>query len=296
MRRFILGTDWWTDCDDAVALRLLARAVKSGEAALDGIVINACMEYSAASVDGFLQKEGLEGIPLGLDREATDFGRNPPYQKRLSAYATRYLTNDETENAVCLYRRLLWNADEPLELIEIGYLQALVALLESEADDICPLDGRTLVSQRVSRVWVMAGKWDRDGERENNFCRNDRARNAAAVFCRVCPVSVTFLGWEVGHDVITGGKLSQGDHLYDVLCDHRSFNGRSSWDPMLVLLALVGDEEKAGYRAVRGRAEVDAETGSNFFTPSEDGPHCYVIKTRDNRFYQDWIDTLIASE
>ena len=25
MRKFILGTDWWTDCDDAVAIRLLAR-------------------------------------------------------------------------------------------------------------------------------------------------------------------------------------------------------------------------------------------------------------------------------
>ena len=29
MKNFILGTDWWTDCDDAVALRLLTRAVKS---------------------------------------------------------------------------------------------------------------------------------------------------------------------------------------------------------------------------------------------------------------------------
>lgn len=28
MRKFILGTDWWTDCDDAVAIRILARAHK----------------------------------------------------------------------------------------------------------------------------------------------------------------------------------------------------------------------------------------------------------------------------
>ena len=28
MRTFILGTDWGTDCDDVVAVRLLTRAVK----------------------------------------------------------------------------------------------------------------------------------------------------------------------------------------------------------------------------------------------------------------------------
>lgn len=26
MRKFIIGTDWWTDCDDAVALALAAKS------------------------------------------------------------------------------------------------------------------------------------------------------------------------------------------------------------------------------------------------------------------------------
>ena len=84
MRRFLVGTDWWTDCDDAVAMRILARAVKAGEIELAGIGINACMEYSAASLTGFLKSEGLTDIPMGIDRDATDFGGNPPYQKRLA--------------------------------------------------------------------------------------------------------------------------------------------------------------------------------------------------------------------
>ena len=54
MRTFILGTDWWTDCDDAVALRLLLRSVKAGKIRLAGIGINACMEHSVTSMDGFL--------------------------------------------------------------------------------------------------------------------------------------------------------------------------------------------------------------------------------------------------
>ena len=57
MRNFILGTDWCTDCDDAVAVRILARAHKSGKICIKGIGVNACMEYSAASLDGFLNTE-----------------------------------------------------------------------------------------------------------------------------------------------------------------------------------------------------------------------------------------------
>mgnify|MGYP002571987515 CR=1 FL=1 len=40
MRNFILGTDWWTDCDDAVAIKLLANAVLARKVGLLGIGIN----------------------------------------------------------------------------------------------------------------------------------------------------------------------------------------------------------------------------------------------------------------
>lgn len=292
MRNFILGTDWWTDCDDAVAIRLLARAVKEGKICLSGIVVNACMECSIPSIDGFLWKEGIE-VSLALDGEANDFGGYPPYQKRLSAYAHKYLCNEDAENAVRLYRRLLANAKEKLEIIEIGYLQAFVALLESGPDDISEKTGKELVKEKVQKMWVMAGKWDKDGERENNFCRNARSRVAGAYFCENCPVPVTFLGWEVGDTVITGGNLSKNDWLYEALCDHGSFNGRSSWDPMLVLLALIGDENKAGYDVVTGWANVDLETGANTFTKDENGLHQFVVKKYDDMYYANAINELI---
>ena len=63
-----------------------------------------------------------------------------------------------------------------------------------------------------------------------------------------------------------------------------------------VVIVLVGDEVAAGYRTVRGKATVDAVTGQNYFAPSEDGNHLYVIKDRPNDFYRDAIDTVIVSE
>ena len=258
MRSFILGTDWWTDCDDAVALRILARAHKRGKIRIKGIGINGCMEHSVTSLEGFINTEGVDDIPLGIDLDATDFGGNPPYQKRLTQYSKNYTSNDDAENAVRLYRRLLAESTERIEIIEIGYLQVISAVLASEGDDISPMTGLELIKEKVSKIWVMAGKWDENPGRENNFARNELARLAGSYFCESCPVPVTFLGWEVGYDVITGENLDKDDVLYEVLADHGSVYGRMSWDPMLVLLALIGDENKAGYSVVTVKAAVNA--------------------------------------
>lgn len=293
MRDFILGTDWWTDCDDVVALRIIARAVKEKKIGLLGIAMNACMEDSVASLKGALMQEGMEKVPVGIDPEAVDFGRNPPYQKRLAALYCPDGSNADAMDSVRLYRQILADREEPIELIEIGYLQVVAAVLGSGPDDISEKTGMELFREKVSKVWVMAGKWDRDGEQENNFCRNQRSRVAAEVFCRCCPVPVTFLGWEVGYDVLTGGELDEADYLHQVLVDHGSKDGRCSWDPMLVLMAIIGDEEAAGYHTVTGYARVDALTGANYFAEDPNGLHKYVIKKFDNEYYKTTINCII---
>ena len=281
MRKIILGTDWWTDCDDAVALRLICRAIKDETIQLLGIGVNGCMEFSVASLKGFLKAEGVEGISVGIDLDATDFGGNPPYQKRLAETFCPDVCNLDAEDAVRLYRRILASEKDKLEIIEIGYPQVLANLLKSGADDISEKSGLELVSEKVSKFWMMAGKWDADGEKENNFCRNSRSRVAGKEFCDLCPIPVTFLGWEIGYGVITGGYLKENDHLHKVLCDHGSEKGRHSWDPMLVLMALIGDEETAGYRMVNGTASVDEQTGANYF------------KTNENGYYEEQINNLL---
>ena len=293
MRKFILGTDWWTDCDDAVALRILARAHKAGEISLKAIGINACMEYSVPSLEGFLNTEKVFDIPLGIDFDATDFGGNPPYQKRLATHASKFASNSDIGDAVNLYRKTLAESHERLEIIEIGYLQVIAGVLQSQGDEISEKTGLELLKEKVSKIWVMAGKWDVPNGKENNLARNERARKAGKIFCALCPVPVTFLGWEVGSTVISGGELAENDILHQVLCDHRSANGRSSWDPMLALLALIGDESAAGYDTVCGTASVDEVSGENSFIPNENGMHKYVIKRYADEYYRDKINELI---
>ena len=293
MKNFILGTDWWTDCDDAVALRLLTRAAKAGKIRLLGVAINACMEYSVASLQGFLRADGMKNVPVGIDLNSSDYGGKALYQPRLAAEFCPHGSNRDGEDAVRLYRRLLAEATEPVEILEIGFLQVIAAVLESNGDDLSPKTGEELFLEKVRKVWVMGGRWDVPDGKEHNFSRTPRASKAAHTFCRLCPVPVTFLGWEVGYRVLTGGLVQENDHLYHVLRDFGTPKGRDSWDPMLVQLALIGGEQAAGYHAVTGRAEVDAAMGINHFTPDPNGPHAYVIKAQPDSYYAAQINAVL---
>ena len=148
MRKFILGTDWWTDCDDAMAVRLLANAVLSKKAELLGVGINACMEYSTASLNRFLDDSGITGVPIGIDREATDFGGKPRYQERLALRSGNKPDNSSAEDAVQMYIRLLGESPEKVEILEIGYPQVLAGVMKAEPK---------LFAEKVSKIWMMAG-------------------------------------------------------------------------------------------------------------------------------------------
>ena len=76
-------------------------------------------------------------------------------------------------------------------------------------------------------------------------------------------------------------------------CDHGSHNGRSSRDPMLMLMALIGDEHEAGYDVVTGYASVDAEDGANHFVIDSKGMHRFVVKRYADDYYEMQINRLL---
>ena len=293
MRNLIFGTDWGSDCDDCVATRLLCRMVKSGKVNLLGIGINCVKEHAYASMKAFLKLEGVD-TPVGIDpRDHEGFSWTENYQPRLAKLAPE-LSNDDAESAVRVYRRALAELDGKADIMEVGFLQVLGDFLRSEGDDISPKTGYELCKEKVERIWSMAGRWDIDGGREFNIAWTPLTREATNYIFDNCPVPITLLGWEVGDSVITGGKLSHDDYLWQAIADHGFPNGRSSWDPMLVLLACIGDEEKAGYDTVTGKASLEIDTGKNHFEIDPNGNHRYVVKKYDDSYYADMINEIIA--
>lgn len=289
----IHGTDWWTDCDDVAALRLLLRAHKAGLIRLLGIGINSVMEHSAPSVSAFCEYEGLS-VPIGVDRAAVRPGKGCKYQKLLASYPHPVRSNDECEEAWVLYRRLLAETDGKADILDVGFPQIIMELLKSGPDAYSPLTGVELVRQKVDRIWLMAGKWDDEKGKEYNFSAYPLCAEAGAYICRNCPAPITFLGFEVGANVICGGKTAEDDLLHLAFAAHGSANGRCAWDPLTALLAITGDETTAGYDTVAGFAHVDPVSGENSFTADPNGPHRFVVPRYAELWYANRLDDLLG--
>ncbi len=284
------GTDWWTDCDDITALRLLCRAHKAGAIELKCVCANAVMDKTASSISAFMKNEGV-CVPIGLDRNFIDDGKRGKYQDVFSKYP-HDVENENCDEAYRVYRRALANLDEKADITEVGFPQIIHQLMESGPDDISPESGMELIKKKVNKIWMMAGRWDIPNGREYNISAYPAAREAAHFIFENSSVPITLLGWETGNTVITGSHLPDGDMLKEGFEVQGSVNGRYSWDPMLVLLAIINNEENAGYDTVCGKAFADSATGINNFTPGS-GKHIYVRKKYKDSYYADIIDELI---
>lgn len=138
----------------------------------------------------------------------------------------------------------------------------------------------------------MAGRWDVPKGRENNFSFFPEARAAGHYICENSPVPLVFLGFEAGCSVITGNTLPEDDMVKVGLAADDFPDGRCSWDPMLVIAAVMRNLAVAGYSAVTGTAHVNAATGESCFTPGK-GSHAYLVKTQPDSFYADMINGIL---
>ena len=285
VREVIFDTDWWTDVDDACAIRTLLWAEREGRVKVLGICLSAVRETSVPSLSSFLAYEGRKEVCLGADKEAVDYSGDPSYHQLLiDACPEREASSlDDVLDAVDFYRTLLSEAEGQVDIITVGFTNCIARLLESGPDKWSPLRGEELVRRKVRHLWSMAGKYPEG--KEYNFEKNERSRQAGALICEKWPTPVTFLGHEIGLKVRLGGGLPQGDLLHEVLSVHGSASGRFAWDPMLTLIGCLGSVEEAGFEAVNGKVTLDPGTGANSFEPLEDGPHQYVRMVRDSAWF-----------
>ena len=285
-REVIFDTDWWTDVDDACAIRTLLRAEREGKVRVAGICLSALRETSVASLSSFLSYEGRQGMFLGADKEAADYTGTPSYHQLLvdACPQREASTPDDVADAVDFYRKILSQAPGQVDIITVGFLNSLSRLLQSGPDEWSPLSGEELVRRKVRHLWAMAGKYPEGSE--YNFAKQERSRRAGALVCDRWPTEITFLGHEIGTQVRVGGGLPEEDLLHHVLAAHGSASGRYAWDPMLTWLACLDNVEEAGFNAVSGRVSVDPETGANRFDPAVAGaPHRYVRMVRDSAWF-----------
>jgi hypothetical protein len=113
-------------------------------------------------------------------------------------------------------------------------------LLNSAADEYSPLDGRELVKRKVTELAIMGGKYP--SGRSWNFWGSDPA--LAAHVISTWEVPMTFIGDDVGKDVLAGGPLMASKLEEDPVRMAYIYYGfgkpRPSWDPLTILYVADG--------------------------------------------------------
>jgi len=296
----IFDSDIGPDYDDVGAIALLHALADSGEAKILATIASNKYEGIAAVLNVYNTYFKRPDIPIGVPVGAAVDMRDGQHwtDTILAKYPHTIKNNSDVPDAVTVYRKVLsQQPDQSVTIVTVGFLTNLDKLLNSKADDISPLSGKELVTQKVKLLVSMAGKFPEG--REFNVFQDSTA--SVAVFNN-WPTKIIFSGFEIGWNVKTGLPLSQNESIEnspvkDVfrICIPQSKDdsqGRMSWDETAVLVAVRGYDPY--YTLQSGKIKVAAD-GSNTWDSTGSGQD-YLVEKQSPQEVQQLIEQLMAHQ
>jgi len=279
----IFDTDMGPDYDDVGALAILHALADSGEAKILATVSSNMYVNAVPCIEIINTYFKRPDIPLGAPSRGANmidprFGENYDYWPDVlpAKYPHRVKCTADAPDAVQVYRRIL--AEQPdagVNIITVGFLTNVAALLQSPPDQFSDLDGKALIKKKVRRLISMAGSFP--SGREFNVHVDSPA--SIAVF-NDWPTPVLLSGFEIGKDILTGLRLVASDIQNSPVKDAFGMglmldvHGRCSWDQTAALVAVRGADKY--FDTVKGRMLVQPD-GSNTWQDDPDGPHERLI-------------------
>ena len=276
--KIIFDTDIGPDYDDVGALAMLHALADQSKCELLATI--ASNDYPnvvpvLSVINTYFQRPNL---PVGMVKGKSV--RLPAWQKWdsviVSKYPHRLKSNDEAEDAVTLYRKILAaQPDKSVTIVTVGFITNMANLLKSGADAHSPLDGVALVKQKVRHLVAMAGAFP-SGKEFN--VEKDAAASKYAF--ENWPTEIYFSGVEIGRNIFSGLPLVnssiQNSPVKDVFAisipmSKEDEKGRKSWDQTAVLVAVEGVEKFYALVPGRivcypdGRNEWDSESKGQFY-------------------------------
>ena len=211
----IFDTDFGGDADDLGALAMLNHFQNKKEIDLLAIMCWNRETYAVSAIDAVNTYYGNPDVPIGFVGGAvthTDWNHNKVLAENLPYDASYEAVPNSTE----LYRKLLSEADDHrVKIVTVGPLLNIKNLLESEADDHSPLNGKELVAQKVQEFIIMGGQFPEGSRKEWNFDGN--MPGVTQFVLAEIPVPITYLGYEIGVNLRTGevfNSLDKNSPLY----------------------------------------------------------------------------------
>ena len=280
----ILDTDIGSSTDDLFSLEMLYYYQQQGRCQLLGVVVDREGEDCAACADVMNTYFGQGSVPVGLVRDGIkeptvwiDYKALPTYTKTDGTPMFARIVGDYSAlpDGWQLYRRLLAaQPDRSVSICSIGFTDCLSQLLQSEADDLSPLNGVELVRRKVKCLYIQGGSFGESPEPDYNFLQG---MDVAKTFIRLWPndVDIVFSPMETGNgieylpeQVIADVSWTDRHPIKQVYMTCDCNTGQMMWDPLTVINAVEGDHLFT--LTDRGTVVLN-DDGMVIFTPSATG-------------------------
>lgn len=179
-RRIILDTDIGPDCDDCGALAILDRACADGKIDLLGVT-HCTSDLLSVDVIAAINDWFVVSAPIGQTDRKEFFADATKVHKAGLGHLPRVRKERAGDRKACSGSSDAWLAENTgVTFVLIGPLGNLADLLDSEPDEISPLDGVSLVRKSVDKVVIMGGNFENTATRNSissaTFPRRDSRR------------------------------------------------------------------------------------------------------------------------
>ena len=295
----ILDTDIGPDYDDVGAMAVMHALADSGQVNILATMASNKVETIAPVLSVLNTWFGRPDIPIGVVKgKGVNLKAWQRWDSLLVAdYPHKVRSNDEAEDAVTLYRKILaGRPDHSVTIVTIGFFTNIANLLRSGPDQYSNLNGTQLVEKKVAQLVSMAGAFPKGSE----FNVNQDPESSKYV-AEHCPVKFLLSGFEIGWEVRTGLALSKAagprTPVKDVFArcipmDKQDASGRMSWDETAVLVAIKGYEQY--YDVLEGYFVVNQD-GSNEWDENGEG-HFHLVQRMAPTQVQQVLDVLMAHQ
>lgn len=230
-KSIIIDTDFASDADDILAIRIALCFQDKGMLDVKGISLSTSYSRSPLAIHALCKYDGYGSIPVAMDTSGKGVQVHTEYVNVMYEWPKH---RDDYEQPVEMYRRLLAESPEKVNIITLGFLQNIENLMKSGPDKYSPLTGAELIQQKVDTLYVVGGS-DSGRPSFNFYWTGEKVVKAAKTVTKGFPARVVYLPTDLSFDTFCGQFYNNEDKKgRDIVTNALKSNSQSggvvAWD------------------------------------------------------------------
>lgn len=298
-RAVIIDSDFASDADDVLAVRLAMCFQDLGLLDIRGIALSTTYSRSPLAVHALCHQDGYGNIPVAMDTSGNGVQVHTNYIDVMSEMPR---SRSDYEQPAAMYRRILSESDTKVNIITLGFLQNIQALMNSRPDQYSPLTGMELIAKKVDTIYIVGG--NSTGKPSFNFYwTGEKVVNAARDVAHDFPARIVFLQSDLSDDTFCGQFYQTKDSgRYDIvskaLFSNDQYEGVVAWDVFSVWCAVqdINDNLEASFLELERGTQYISHTGATQWTADDAGRHYKMYKKMQGSYFSGLMNSMLLDK